>query len=101
MSHVDVQQIASVMDALPRILEHEELAVRRCLPRLAPADVLDTALRRSLACLHFDLDQESFEYLRWKVALSRAEGVRLRAVGALGDDAAVVRVADLRIGTRQ
>ena len=83
MSDIDVDAVTRAMDSLPEVLEHEELAVLRTLPRLAPADVLDTALRRSLAKLRFELNQASFEYLRWKVALTRAEHERLRGTIAL------------------
>jgi len=88
MTEIDVEAINRAMQSLPDVLEHEELAVMRSLPRLPPADVLDTALRRALNKLRFELNQTTFEYLRWKVALTRAENERLRAAAALGRDRA-------------
>src|SRR4051812_49887989 len=83
MSHIDVDAITRAMESLPEVLEREELAVLRTLPRLAPADVLDTALKRALTKLRFELNQSTFEFLRWKVALARAEHERLRATAAI------------------
>jgi hypothetical protein len=77
MAHIDEGELARMMEVLPDVLAREEMVLQRCLPRLAPADVLDAALKRSLARLRFELNQDSFEYLRWKVAMARAEHQRL------------------------
>src|SRR4051812_11618047 len=79
MAHIDEGELARMMEVLPDVLAREEMVLQRCLPTLAPADVLDAALKRSLARLRFELNQDSFEYLRWKVAMSRAEHERLTA----------------------
>jgi hypothetical protein len=83
MTDIDVDEVAKAMDSLSEVLEHEELVVQRTLPLLTPADALDTALRRALARLRFELNRASFEYLRWKLALARAENLRLRATREL------------------
>ncbi|MEO6526236.1 MAG: hypothetical protein ABIP93_06400 [Gemmatimonadaceae bacterium] len=83
MSQIDERRVAEVMVVLPNVLAREELVVQRTLPRLSPADALDTALKRSLTYLRFELNQDSFEHLRWKVAMARAESQRLRAVTTL------------------
>jgi hypothetical protein len=79
MAHIDEGELARMMEVLPDVLAREEMVLQRCLPQLAPADVLDAALKRSLARLRFELNQDSFEYLRWKVAMARAEHQRLTA----------------------
>jgi hypothetical protein len=79
MSQVDTKTVERAIRALPGVLAHEELVVERTLPQLTPAEALDTALRRSLMRLRFELNQASFEFLRWKVATARAENERLRA----------------------
>ena len=84
MTLIDEQEIAKVMAELPDVLAREELVVQRTLPRLSPADALDTALKRSLARLRYELSRESFEYLRWKVSVARAESERLRHAAAIG-----------------
>ena len=88
MAHIDEGELARVMEVLPEVLAREEMAVQRCLPRLSPADALDAALKRSLAQLHFELSQESFEQLRWKVATTRSEHQRVRARAHLAQETA-------------
>lgn len=78
MGNVDVTAVAMVMAELSDVLHAEELTVQRTLPRISPADALDTALRRSLARLRYELNRESFEFLRWKVEQTRAESERIR-----------------------
>src|SRR5512132_242689 len=73
MSHIDEGELARVMEVLPDVLAREEMVVQRCLPLLSSADVLDAALKRSLTRLRFQLDQDSFDLLRSKVAMARAE----------------------------
>ena len=79
MSQIDEGELARVMEALPDVLAREEMVVQRCLPLLSPADVLDAALKRSLTRLRLELSQDGFEYLRWKVAMARAEHHRVSA----------------------
>ena len=97
MSHIDSGEVDRVMRALPEVLAQEELVVHRTLPRLSPADALDTALKRSLARLRFQLNQDTFEYLRWKVSSARDESERLRASMTLSKENAMLqRAAMLR-----
>ncbi|MDB4882686.1 MAG: hypothetical protein JWL95_1452 [Gemmatimonadetes bacterium] len=93
MSEIDEDEVARVMKVLPEVLAHEELVVQRTLPRLSAADALDTALKRSLVRLRFELNQDSFEYLRWKVTMARAETQRLRAAAALTQENAQITAA--------
>jgi hypothetical protein len=79
------------LTALPRaipecrddVLAREELVVHRSLPQLPPCDALDIALTRALSRLRFELDRETLEYLRWKVAMNRAENDRRRSAAAI------------------
>jgi hypothetical protein len=96
MSQVDEHVLARVMEMLPDVLAREELVVQRSLPRLAEADALDTALKRSLARLRFELNQDTFERLRWKVAMARAENQRLRAMQAIARESAQITTAQAR-----
>jgi hypothetical protein len=86
MSQVDEREVTRVLEVLPEVLAHEELVVQRTLPRLSPADALDTALKRSLLRLRFELNQDSFEHLRWKVTTARAESQRLKAMSAMNQE---------------
>ena len=96
MSQIDEAEVARVMEVLPEVLAHEELVVQRTLPRLSAADALDTALKRSLIRLRFELNQASFEHLRWKVSMSRAENERLRSVAAIAQENAQLTAAHAR-----
>jgi hypothetical protein len=96
MSHIDEGELARVMEVLPAVLAREEMVVQRCLPRLSPADMLDAALKRSLARLRFDLSQDSFEHLRWKVAMARAEHQRLSARARLAQEGAMASATQSR-----
>ena len=93
MSQIDEQEVARVLEVLPEVLAHEELVVQRTLPRLSAADALDTALRRSLIRLRFELNQDSFEHLRWKVSTARAESQRLQSVAAIAQENAQLTAA--------
>jgi hypothetical protein len=93
MGTVDVNVVARVLDEISDVLPKEELMVQRTLPRISPADALDTALKRSLATLRYDLNRETFEFLRWKVAQTRADTERLR--GARHDARSSRRVAEV------
>jgi hypothetical protein len=86
MPRSDDHEITSVMNALPAVLAGEEAAVERTMPRMSPSEAFDTALRRSLARLRFELNQETFERLRWKLSMLRAESQLARA------DAAAARI---------
>jgi hypothetical protein len=78
MGGVDVTAVAKVLSELSDVLPAEELIVQRTLPRISSADALDVALKRSLARLRYELNRESFEFLRWKVEQVRAESDRIR-----------------------
>jgi hypothetical protein len=93
MSLIDDDELARLMEALPDALAREELAVQRSLPHLSPADVLDTALRRALVRLRFEVTRETFEELRWKVALARTERRRHRERSARPVDSATDGIA--------
>lgn len=78
MSNVDVLTAAKVLEELPPVLRAEELAVQRTLLRISAADALDTALRRALARLRYEVNRETFEYLRWKVQQTQSENAKRR-----------------------
>jgi signal transduction histidine kinase len=73
VAEVDVR---AARDAYVRIIttidaaEQVEVAVHAAI---ADSDALDRALRTSLARLRFDLNRETFEYLRWKVVAAKAD----------------------------
>lgn len=79
MGNVDLLAVARLLAELPEVLPAEELAVQQSLPRISPADALDTALRRSIAHLRYELNRESFDYLRWKVEQTRVQSERVRS----------------------
>lgn len=88
MTQIDDSELARVMEVLPDVLAREEMVLQRCLPRLSPADVLDAALKRALTRLRFELSQDGFDHLRWKVAMGRAERQRVTARASLMEESA-------------
>jgi hypothetical protein len=65
---IDVQKVEDVLEALPPVLDRH-LATER--GRAEPLGQLDRALARSVMELRFDLNEQTFEYLRWRVDRAR------------------------------
>jgi hypothetical protein len=82
MPRIDDLELTTVMDALPHLLAAEEADVERSAPTMSASDAFDIALRRSLAKLRFELNQETFERLRWRLSMLRAENQLARADAA-------------------
>lgn len=80
MAEVDVRtardayvRIVTTIDAAERVDDAVHAAI-------AESDALDRALHSSLARLRYDLNRETFEYLRWKVVAAKADAALQLAV---------------------
>ena len=68
---IDVEKAESVLAALPPVLDRHLADVPH--GDATRADALDQALSRSVMELRFTLNEQTFEYLRWRVARSVEE----------------------------
>ena len=77
---IDVEKVEDVLVALPPVLDRH-LATERA--RAEPLGQLDRALARSVMELRFELNEQTFEYLRWRVDRAReATGMVVGSGGA-------------------
>jgi hypothetical protein len=65
---IDVQKVEHVLEALPPVLDRHLASERGHTEPLAQ---LDRALARSVMELRFALNEQTFEYLRWRVKRAR------------------------------
>jgi signal transduction histidine kinase len=78
---IDVRQATAAFEELAPTLALDERDVRANYAPFTDAEVLDRALRHALSRLRYQLNRETFEYLRWKVLVSRVHADAIRAAG--------------------
>jgi signal transduction histidine kinase len=78
---IDVRQATAAFEELAPTLALDERDVRAGYTPFTDAEVLDRALRHALSRLRYQLNRETFEYLRWKVLVSRVHADAIRAAG--------------------
>jgi hypothetical protein len=71
---IDVEKVESVLEALPPVLDRHLAAASAESPSQAH---LDQALMRSVMDLRFELNEQTFEYLRWRVTRAQEVSARL------------------------
>ena len=75
MAEVDVRAARDAYVRIVTTIDAAEQVENAVQAAIAESDVLDRALRVSLARLRYDLNRETFEYLRWKVVAAKADAV--------------------------
>jgi hypothetical protein len=69
---INVLKAETVLERLPSVLERALDTERRLTPTRAAGEMLDRALRAAVMELHFRMNVQTFEYLRWRVERLRA-----------------------------
>ena len=82
MSEIDVHAARDAYVQLASTAEVDEQVEHAVHVAVAESEVLDRALRASLARLRYDLNRETFEFLRWKVVAAKADAALQLAVAA-------------------
>jgi hypothetical protein len=83
MSDVDIAYVRDLLPALEPVLEEEVVLVQSAQPALSPDDVLDAALINALFRLRYELNRETYLFLRSKVALVRQASADMVRVARL------------------
>ncbi|MDB4898970.1 MAG: hypothetical protein JWN53_778 [Gemmatimonadetes bacterium] len=72
MSQIDVPIATEILALLDEpALAEEEQRLAELIPAVASEELLDRALQAALLHLRYTVNRQTFEYLRWKVVITR------------------------------